>query len=391
MKLADKKHSINLLANTPILKVSKENPEDYNEIYEAIENIKEENTIIQVQPGIYKPFQVNKEGITIEGMDYIKKPLILADEGDTIKINFDGDTPCILKNLKITHTSSESKVNFKNFLNRLINTQNSKIEDITNKERVNVAKKTSSQINNICLIKVNKGKLVVDNCSISYEFLTKAIHQEMPGIILFPGTETFLTNSIIKGHSNYRTIGLIVQDATLKMHQCEVLNHLLGGISMYLCNDHQIEIRNSGINNNGRFGIESGGLMGNVNIENSRIILNKGNGLLLTGGVGYKVWNNEIEENQEGVEIISTEANLLKNKIKKNRSNGVCIRSVAKILCNARLVFNIIIKNKRNGIIIEGNIIRQKQYIGYPIQYEYSPKPGMWSDSQGQFDPQDQE
>ena len=95
-------------------------------------------------------------------------------------------------------------------------------------------------------------------------------------------------------------------------------------------------------------------MSGSVNIENSRIMLNKEQGLRLTGGIRFKIWNNEIEENKEGVEILSCEANLLKNKIKKNRKNGVSIRTVEKILCNVRLVFNIITKNRRNGILIEG-------------------------------------
>lgn len=330
-----------------------------------------------MHPGIYKPFEMNREGITIEGVNYLKKPLILADEGDTVKINFRGDTPCILKNLKITHTSSDSKVNFKNFLNRLIKSKIVKKEKSFNKETINTAKKTSVQINNICLVKVERGKLVVDNCKISYEFLTKAIHQEMPAVILFPATETFLTKTIIKGHSNYRTIGLIAQNATFKMHQCEVMNHLLGGVSVYLCDGQQVEIRNCGINNNGKVGIEADGVSGDVSIENSRIMLNQGNGIRLTGGLGFKIWNNEIEENLAGVEIVSTEANLLKNKIKKNRHNGISIRSTSKILCNVRLVFNIVIKNKRNGILIEGGLTRRKQLVGGAVEHEHRTEPRM--------------
>jgi hypothetical protein len=281
--------------------------------------------------------------------------MILADEGNTVKIDIREDTPCILKNLKLAHTSSESNVNFKNFLSRLINTKQKDKEKSLNSKDINVAKKTSVQLNNISLIKLKRGKLIVDNCSISYEFITKAIHQEMPAVVLFPGTETFLTNTIIKGHTNYRTIGIIAQDATFKMHQCEVLNHLLGGISLYLTSYLEIEIRNSGINHNGNFGIEMGGVQGRVCIENSRILLNQGHGLKMTGGIQYKVWNNEIEQNKDGAQIISCEANLLKNKIKKNKANGLTIRTTNKILCNVRLIFNIIIKNKQHGILLEGN------------------------------------
>ena len=255
--------------------------------------------MIQVHPGIYKPFNLTQQGITIEGVNYQKKPLILANEGETVKVDFDGETPCILKNLKIAHTSSGSKVNFKNFLKRFMRSKHVKNEQYSGIQEINVAKQTTLRINNICLVKVVQGKLVVDNCSISFEFLTKVLHQEMPAVILFPGTETFLTNSIIKGHPNYRTLGLIAQDAEFKMHQCEVLNHLLGGISIYLCSDLEIEIRNSGINNNGKFGIEVGGVTGSVNIENSRIMLNKEQGLKLTGGVKFKVWNNEIEDQSD--------------------------------------------------------------------------------------------
>ena len=262
---------------------------------------------------------MTKPGITIEGINNVKRPMILADEGDTVKIDFEGDTPCILKNLKIAHTSSESKVNFKNFLSRLINIKKPRKEKTLNVKDVNFAKKTSVQINNICLIKLKRGKLVLDKCSISYEFLTKAIHQEMPGIILFPGTETFLTNCVIKGHTNYRTIGIIAQDATFKMHQCEVMNHLLGGISLYLSSCLEVEIRNCGINNNGAFGIEMAGVHGKIMIENSRVLLNQGHGMKCTGGIQYKIWNNEIEENKDGVHIVSCEANLLKNKIKKKQ------------------------------------------------------------------------
>lgn len=314
----------------------------------------------------------------------------MADEGDTVKVNFRGDTPCILKNLKITHTSSDSKVNFKNFLNRLIKSKVDERPKRFSKETINIAKKTSVQINNICLVKVERGKLVVDNCRVSYEFLTKVIHHEMPAVILFPGTETFLTKTVIKGHSNYRTIGLIAQNATFKMQQCEVVNHLLGGVSVYLCDGQHVEIRNCEVNSNGKVGVEAGGVSGSMSIENSRVMVNQGSGVRLTGDLSFKIWNNEIEENVEGVEIISTEANLLKNKIKKNRKNGISIRSTAKVLCNVRLVFNIVIKNRLNGILIEGSLTRREQLGGGAVEHEHRAEPAVRHSGAPEGDAQNQ-
>lgn len=139
------------------------------------------------------------------------------------------------------------------------------------------------------------------------------------------------------------------------MTQCQVINHLLGGISCFVINDNEISIKNSGITNNGSCGIDIAGVFGEVEIENSRILHNKLHGLALSGGSRFKVWNNEIEGNRSGVLIISAQVNLLKNKIKKNIKHGLVVKTEDKILADVKVMFNIINKNRLNGILIEGN------------------------------------
>jgi hypothetical protein len=231
------------------------------------------------------------------------------------------------------------------------NPNNKKVKDYLEK---NKAANTSLETNNISLVKVRSGNLILENCIITYEFLSKAIHREIPAITLFPKTETLIMRSHIVGHINYRTIGILAIDADFQIKNSYIRGHLLGGISAFMMNDKIIQVFNSTIHKNSNFGIQISGISGTVNIENSRILSNKGNGLFLTGAVHYKVWNNEIEENKTGCEVVSTTANFLKNKIKKNKQNGVVLRTVDDIFCNCKMIFNLISKNKLNGILIEG-------------------------------------
>ena len=149
-------------------------------------------------------------------------------------------------------------------------------------------------------------------------------------------------------------MGILAKDADFKVTQCQVISHLLGGISCFLINENQISIKNSGITNNGACGIDIAGVCGEVVIENSRILQNKLHGLTLSGGPSYKVWNNEIEANRSGVAVVSAQVNLLKNKIKKNTRNGLLVKTENKILADVKVMFNIITKNRLNGILIEG-------------------------------------
>lgn len=170
-----------------------------------------------MKKGIYKPFSLTKEAITIEGSDPVKPPVILADEGETVNIDFEGDVPCILKNLKLAHTSSECKINFQSFLNRFLRIETpNQIKDDTHQIQ-NLAEKTSFFTNNISLLKNRKGKLIVADCIITYEFLSKAIHREIPAVMLFPGTETYITKTIIKGNQLSQIYSNDVQKLLLRL------------------------------------------------------------------------------------------------------------------------------------------------------------------------------
>ena len=194
--------------------------------------------MIKVSKGIYKPFSLTKEGITVEGSDPVKRPVILADEGETVNIEFKGEVPCILKNLKLAHTSSECKINFQSFLNRFLRIERPQQPKDDTLKVQNLAEKTSFFTNNISLLKNRKGKLIVADCLVTYEFLSKAIHREIPAIMLFPGTETYITKTIIKGISFHieQTVGYnILTSYTLAPFKARPFHAIYQLIFMYVC------------------------------------------------------------------------------------------------------------------------------------------------------------
>jgi hypothetical protein len=233
----------NDFAGNQIIYVSNEGP--VKDIQSAIK-LASQHAIIRVKNGFYKGFVVTKQGLTIEAMSGHDNVVILVDKGDAILVNCEMEGATTIKNLKIAHTVSKTDLNINKLMNILFK-NNKAVKKKQSMYMSLTAKKYTSSLSQVCLLRVVSGEVTVSHCHFSFKIMSKSLEMLTPAIVGEQNTKIKLTSCEIIGHKIYQTVGIICQKASLYMNDCKIYSNLNGGISVLigLINRRRKQTRNS--------------------------------------------------------------------------------------------------------------------------------------------------
>lgn len=138
-----------------------------------------------------------------------------------------------------------------------------------------------------CLIMVNGGSVLVEDMSLSFNFLPRVFSGTIPGIIVNEGASIEVVNCDIKGNKNYKTIGMILKYCDAIISNTKIHNHKLAGILMLTSPGNKIHITSSKISGNEDMGIQALGPEAAPVIDSNKIEGNK-EGVGISVGVANK-------------------------------------------------------------------------------------------------------
>lgn len=195
-----------------------------------------EGSVIRVANGYYKGFVINKQGIIIEADTDSDNVIIIADKGDSIRIDFEGSNPVVLRGLKVSHTAAKAELNFNKMIKYFLNNKKATTTTEVNESHVNQAKSYNRNISIISLLRVVKGSVKAYHTTFSYKIMTKSVESITPAIILEQKTKGAFNDCEIVGHKTYPTLGILSYKSDLILESCRIYSNLSGGVTVLLGN-----------------------------------------------------------------------------------------------------------------------------------------------------------
>ena len=205
------------------------------EIQSAIK-LASEGSVIRVANGYYKGFVVTKQGITIEADVDADSVIIIADKGDSIRIDYEGAGDVVLRGLKVSHTAAKAELNFNKMIKYFLNSKKSTTATEVHESQINQAKSYNRNISIISLLRVIRGSVKAYHTTFSYKIMTKSVESITPAVILEQKTKGLFYDCEIVGHKTYPTLGILSHKSDLSLEGCRIYGNLSGGATVLLGN-----------------------------------------------------------------------------------------------------------------------------------------------------------
>lgn len=204
------------------------------------------------------------------------------------------------------------------------------------------------------IILLNGGKLYLEDCMLSLNFIVKTHVAILPALVVNEGAEAIVNKCEIKGNKNHLTVGIMCRNGNLVLKETKIHNHKAGGVLIQAKEHNIIKIANCKIVFNDIVGVHLVGEDSSPNLENNRIENNNGPGIKVGIATKAKIVKNTIKLNQDGIHVMSADPHIFKNKIEKNYQNAIFVCTHDDIRCDGLMEKNEISANKRNGIHVTG-------------------------------------
>ncbi|KRX05550.1 Pectin lyase fold/virulence factor [Pseudocohnilembus persalinus] len=367
------------LKQTQPIKVVDAESGPYFTIQNAIDEA-EENTVIQIAPGLYSEnIIIKKNGLILEARDKVGDIIMVVENKPAIIVELQEGQKCTIKGMKLSHSGNtedvEKLANIMEKKQKAINlfgniNEGSEFQSPTTPENELINKFPIDQEMN-CILLVQGGGIVhLEECLLSLNFIVNNYKNILPAIVIDKGC-TFSMNRVeITGNKHHETIGVIVKQANCSISESKIHRHLMGGILVWALPKNNVKILNSKVIFNKKVGIHVIGNDSNPLIEGNKIEHNQGSGIKI--GIANKtlIARNEIKLNQIGVEVVSGEPTIIINKIDKNFEDGVFTYTHKNFRCDAKIITNLSIAgNKENGVFCKGmnnfTVVQNNYFIGY--------------------------
>lgn len=158
----------------------------------------------------------------------------------------------------------------------------------------------------------------------------------------------------MKGTFDFPSCGIGLNRANLTMKKSTVSNFSKGAAVLFVDKEHTVKLLNSKFNFNSLVGIQILGDSLSPLIESCTIEKNDCSGIQVCTGNKCNIRKNEINNNQTGIEIISSDPYIYENKISKNYQEGVRTKTLEDLVCKPILHSNEITSNCLSGIYCSG-------------------------------------
>lgn len=187
----------------------------------------------------------------------------------------------------------------------------------------------------------------------------------MPAVVLTEGTSAKFVGVDIKGKFINPTFGIISRNANLVIEECNINNHVSGGVLIYNTKETQCRISRTKFINNLPFNIEVLGccVPENRDEKDKKVVLieentilgkdNQGIGVKIGVGSRPKLFLNLIKKLKEGLQIISSDPFVYRNSI-TDCTYGIVTTTYLNMICEPRIKINEIKGHAENGILVTG-------------------------------------
>ena len=177
------------------------------------------------------------------------------------------------------------------------------------------------------LILLNRGRMTIRDCTLSLHFLQRSTETPLPAIILNNETESNLDNLDIKGNQMNPTVGIIVRNCHTVIKECRINKHLKGAILIAGDSTNAIKVNGCKFYKNSFANIEVTGMGCKPVIEQNIIFESEGTGITVNVGASPKIVSNLIKKAKIGIEVVSAEPIIFKNKIELSAEDGILTRT----------------------------------------------------------------
>lgn len=270
----------------------------YLNIQEAI-NAASPGTKIVVSPGLYsRAIKINKPGLILEAKETNGEVQLSVNRGPLISIRLNEREKFTIKGFKLIHNGEKDEEEY-DWLAKL---------------------KSKSDAN--CAVQIFGGNITVEDCQVTLS----SIKAPMPAFFLNE-CQLHISYCDIKGSLDISSTGIYCKDSTLIIQSCKVYKHKNSAILLDCKAEFPITINECAIVNNSRCGILCQNVDSSPLIQHNKIMQNEGAGILVMGGSGAKIRENDIKFNEVGIEVMDSAPSIIKNKIRCNFGSGIAIRS----------------------------------------------------------------
>lgn len=197
---------------------------------------------------------------------------------------------------------------------------------------------------------------------LSLNFIERADETPVPAVVLTEGTSGKFVGVDIKGKMINPTFGIISRDANLVIEECNINNHVSGGVLICNTKETQCRISRTKFINNLPFNIEVIGCGSGKQMEEKVILIeentilgkdHQGIGIKVGVGARPKLFLNLIKKLKEGILIISSDPFVYRNSI-TDCIHGIVSMTYMDMICEPRIKINEIRGHAENGILVKG-------------------------------------
>jgi F-box protein 11 len=187
--------------------------------------------------------------------------------------------------------------------------------------------------------------------------------------MLGEGTNNLITNCEMKGNPIFQTTGIVIKNSKCVVKGCSIEGFLQGGIIMQVKEDTEVKVTNTLIKGCKHAGIQILGVSPTPTVEYCRIEDNLAPGIQVCAGNSGEILKNNILQNNDGIEIISSDPTILKNKIINNNYNGIITLALENLICQPKIYLNEISSNRLNGVVCRGANNVTRIYDNWVVAY----------------------
>lgn len=218
----------------------------------------------------------------------------------------------------------------------------------------------------------------------SLNFLQKSTDFVIPSVIVEKGSQGIFNNCTILGNLLNPSLGFYIKESNCIIEECRIRNNSEGGVIFDGGEKNVMMLNKSDFSMNRGFHVEITG-NGNKSFLERNTFQGDGTSTGIKIGIGTKpkIFNNQIRDMEFGIEIVSSDAFIIKNKI-TGCNEGVYSKTFDGLLCQAKLKLNEITENQENGvricgvnnntIVIQNVSICKNKKAGVRVEEKSTPK-----------------
>lgn len=319
-------------------------------------------TIILVDSGLYNErLRIKKPDLKImpSNNSQISDIILLNSYSSSIEISIPNGGKCEIINFKITHTAkndeAEEKQKEKQKLVNAFVGMKSEFLNYDNNDARGWKSNTLAFDDGVpALVRVSEGNLIMKDCMLSLNFLQKSTDFVIPSVIIEKGSQGVFHNCTIRGNLLNPSLGFYVKDSNCIIEECRINNNSEGGVIYNGREKNIMMINKTNFYANKHFHVEITGL-GNKTFMEKNFMQGDGTSSGIRIGIGTmpKIFNNDIRDMAIGIEIVSSDAFIIKNKI-TGCDEGVFSKTFDGLINQSKIKLNEISDNQRNGVRVSG-------------------------------------